>query len=73
MNRYAGIAASPTAAAPADARTAATSKNAPPAAKILTEAEYRAEYGHVSSDLRRIAILAGSVFAFLIILSVIIH
>jgi hypothetical protein len=52
-----------------DTNQPAAGKSASAAARAIPETDYAAEYSYVSSDLRRIAILAGVMFAVLIVLS----
>ncbi len=77
MSRYGGMASSPTAGTPSSAASApkptTAGKGTPAAAAAVSDAEYAAEHHYVFSDLRRIAILAGSMFALLIVLSLIVR
>lgn len=73
MSRYGGMASTPTTGKAGsgvpDTSQPVAGKSASAAARAIPETDYAAEYRYVSSDLRRIAILAVAMFAVLIALS----
>ncbi len=76
MSRYGGMTSStpgqPGSVVPAGS-PAAASKGTPAAARAAVETDYATEYRYVSSDLRRIALLAGAMFVVLIVLSLVVR
>lgn len=78
MSRYGGMASTtptagkPGSAAPAPSPTAG-GKGTPAAAAAVSDMEYATEHHYIYSDLRRIALLAGSMFVLLIVLSLIVR
>jgi len=60
-----GATAAPRSAAPVRAAAAASSYSR----RVMGQVEFKPDYSHVISDLKRIGVLAGSFFVILIVLS----
>ncbi len=59
--------------APASSQAAPTYTPASSARRLTPVAEFKPDYTHVYSDLKRIGVLAGSILVILVVLSFILH